>query len=87
MAKNEPPRSFVKVLQMHGIEQLSHLSFAMMPVSDLFPQPNQFLDCAHETNAGLMCDGYIRTTARWRWPSHKRTGVTGVRDPGQDRLL
>ena len=36
-----------------------------MPVSDLFSRAGiTFWDCAHETNAGLMCDGYTRATGK-----------------------
>ncbi|WP_203416696.1 thiamine pyrophosphate-binding protein, partial [Paracoccus sp. MKU1] len=47
--------SFVKVLQLHGIEHaFGIIGSAMMPVSDLFPKAGiTFWDCAHETNAGL----------------------------------
>ncbi len=35
----------------------------MMPVSDLFPKAGiTFWDCAHECNAGMMADGYTRTS-------------------------
>ena len=38
---------------------------AMMPISDLFPAAGiTFWDCAHEGNAGMMADGYIRATGR-----------------------
>lgn len=38
---------------------------AMMPISDLFPIAGiKFWDCAHEYNAGMMADGYTRTTGR-----------------------
>ena len=58
--------AFVKVLQMHGIEHaFGIIGSAMMPVSDLFPQAGiSFWDCAHETNAGLICDGYTRATGK-----------------------
>ena len=53
--------AFVKVLQMHGIEHaFGIIGSAMMPVSDLFPKAGiTFWDVAHETNGGLMCDGFI----------------------------
>ena len=42
--------AFVKVLQMHGIENaFGIIGSAMMPISDLFPQAGiKFWDCAHE---------------------------------------
>merc|ERR1711920_806763 len=38
---------------------------AMMPISDLFPEAGiKFWDCAHEYNAGMMSDGYSRSTGK-----------------------
>src|SRR6056300_1330348 len=56
--------AFVKVLQMHGIENaFGIIGSAMMPISDLFPQAGiKFWDAAHECNAGMMADGYTRST-------------------------
>ena len=58
--------AFVKVLQMHGIEHaFGIIGSAFMPISDLFPKAGiTFWDVAHETNGGLMCDGYTRTTGK-----------------------
>ncbi len=58
--------AFVKVLQMHGIEHaFGIIGSAMMPISDLFPKAGiTFWDCAHECNAGMMADGYTRTTGK-----------------------
>ncbi|MFV0368817.1 MAG: thiamine pyrophosphate-binding protein, partial [Hyphomicrobiaceae bacterium] len=58
--------AFVKVLQMHGIEHaFGIIGSAMMPISDLFPKAGiTFWDCAHETNAGMMADGYTRSTGK-----------------------
>ncbi len=58
--------AFVKVLQMHGVEQaFGIIGSAMMPVSDLFPQAGiTFWDCAHECNAGMMADGYSRASGK-----------------------
>jgi sulfoacetaldehyde acetyltransferase len=58
--------AFIKVLQMHGIEHaFGIIGSAMMPISDLFPKAGiTFWDCAHESNAALMCDGYTRTTGK-----------------------
>lgn len=58
--------AFVKVLQMHGIEHsFGIIGSAMMPISDLFPAAGiTFWDCAHETNAGMMADGYTRATGK-----------------------
>ncbi|NUB43811.1 sulfoacetaldehyde acetyltransferase [Fertoebacter nigrum] len=58
--------AFVKVLQMHGIAHaFGIIGSAMMPISDLFPKAGiTFWDCAHECNAGMMADGYARTTGQ-----------------------
>ncbi len=58
--------AFVKVLQMHGIEHaFGIIGSAMMPVSDLFPKAGiTFWDCAHECNAGMMADGFTRSTGK-----------------------
>jgi len=58
--------AFVKVLQMHGIEHaFGIIGSAMMPISDLFPAAGvKFWDCAHETNAGMIADGYTRSTGK-----------------------
>lgn len=66
MTKMTTEEAFVKVLQMHGIEHaFGIIGSAMMPVSDLFPQAGiSFWDCAHECNAGMMADGFTRTTGK-----------------------
>ena len=72
--------AFIKVLQMHGIEHaFGIIGSAMMPVSDLFPKAGiTFWDCAHETNGGLMCDGYIRATGKMAMAiAQNGPGVTG----------
>ena len=72
--------AFVKVLQMHGIRHaFGIIGSAMMPVSDLFPKAGvQFWDCAHETNAALICDGYTRTTGQMAMAiAQNGPGVTG----------
>jgi sulfoacetaldehyde acetyltransferase len=58
--------AFIKVLQMHGItDAFGIIGSAMMPISDLFPKAGiTFWDCAHECNAGYMCDGYSRATGK-----------------------
>jgi sulfoacetaldehyde acetyltransferase len=58
--------AFVKVLQRHGIQHaFGIIGSAMMPISDLFPAAGiQFWDCAHEGSAGMMSDGYTRTTGK-----------------------
>jgi sulfoacetaldehyde acetyltransferase len=72
--------AFVKVLQMHGIEHaFGIIGSAMMPVSDLFPRAGiTFWDCAHESNAGIMCDGYTRATGKMAMAiAQNGPGVTG----------
>ncbi len=66
MAKMTTEEAFVKVLQMHGIEHaFGIIGSAMMPISDLFPQAGiKFWDAAHECNAGMMADGYTRSTGK-----------------------
>jgi len=58
--------AFVKVLQMHGIQNaFGIIGSAMMPISDLFPQAGiTFWDAAHECNAGMMADGFTRATGK-----------------------
>lgn len=58
--------AFVKVLQMHGIDNaFGIIGSAMMPISDLFPKAGiAFWDCAHETNAGMMADGFTRASGK-----------------------
>lgn len=58
--------AFVKVLQMHGINQaFGIIGSAMMPISDLFPAAGiKFWDCAHECNAGMIADGFTRATGK-----------------------
>lgn len=76
--------AFVKVLQMHGIEHaFGIIGSAMMPVSDLFPKAGiSFWDCAHETNAALIGDGYTRTTGKMSMAiAQNGPGVTGFVTP------
>jgi sulfoacetaldehyde acetyltransferase len=72
--------AFVKVLQMHGIEHaFGIIGSAFMPISDLFPQAGiTFWDVAHETNGGLICDGYTRTTGKMGMAiAQNGPGITG----------
>ena len=72
--------AFVKVLQMHGIEHaFGIIGSAFMPISDLFPKAGiKFWDVAHETNGGLICDGYTRTTGKIAMAiAQNGPGVTG----------
>jgi len=58
--------AFVKVLQMHGIDNaFGIIGSAFMPISDLFPQAGiKFWDTAHEVNAGMMADGFTRASGK-----------------------
>jgi len=58
--------AFVKVLQTHGIEHaFGIIGSAFMPISDLFPKAGiTFWDVAHESNGGIMADGYTRATGK-----------------------
>jgi len=58
--------AFVKMLQKRGIDNaFGIIGSAMMPISDLFPAAGlKFWDCAHEYTAGMMADGYSRTTGK-----------------------
>ncbi len=58
--------AFVKVLQMHGIEEaFGIIGSAFMPISDLFPKAGiRFWDVAHECNGGYICDGYTRASGK-----------------------
>ena len=62
MTKMTTEEAFVKVLQMHGIEHaFGIIGSAFMPISDIFPDAGiTFWDVAHETNGGLIADGYTR---------------------------
>jgi sulfoacetaldehyde acetyltransferase len=72
--------AFVKVLQMHGIEHsFGIIGSAFMPISDLFPQAGiTFWDVAHETNGGLICDGYTRSSGKMGMAiAQNGPGITG----------
>ena len=69
--------AFIKVLQMHGIENaFGIIGSAIMPISDLFPKAGiTFWDCGHEGNAGMMADGFTRA-------SGKMSMLVGQNGPG-----
>ncbi len=84
MAKMTTEEAFVKVLQMHGIEHaFGIIGSAFMPISDLFPKAGiTFWDVAHESNGGLICDGYTRTTGKIAMCiAQNGPGVTGFVTP------
>ncbi len=72
--------AFVKVLQMHGIEHsFGIIGSAFMPISDLFPKAGiTFWDVAHETNGGLICDGFTRASGQMGMAiAQNGPGITG----------
>ena len=73
MTKMTTEEAFVKVLQMHGIENaFGIIGSAFMPVSDLFPKAGiAFWDVAHESNGGLIADGYTRQLEKLQCVLHK----------------
>ena len=76
--------AFVKVFQMHGIEHgFGIIGSAFMPISDLFPKAGiTFWDVAHETNGGLICDGYTRSTGKMAMAiAQNGPGITGFVTP------
>ncbi len=80
MTKMTTEEAFVKVLQMHGIEHaFGIIGSAFMPISDLFPKAGiKFWDVAHETNGGLICDGYTRATGKVAMAiAQNGPGITG----------
>ena len=66
MTRMTTEEAFIKVLQMHGIDNaFGIIGSAMMPISDLFPSAGiKFWDCAHETNAGMIADGFTRASGK-----------------------
>ena len=66
MTKMTTEEAFIKVLQKHGIQQaFGIIGSAFMPISDLFPKAGiTFWDVAHETNGGIVADGYTRATGK-----------------------
>ncbi len=66
MTKMTTEEAFIKVLQKHGIQHaFGIIGSAFMPISDLFPKAGiTFWDVAHETNGGIVADGYTRATGK-----------------------
>jgi sulfoacetaldehyde acetyltransferase len=78
--KMNTEEAFVKVLQMHGIEHaFGIIGSAFMPISDLFPKAGiKFWDVAHESNGGIMCDGYTRASGKMGMAiAQNGPGITG----------
>ena len=84
MTKMTTEEAFVKVLQMHGIEHaFGIIGSAFMPISDIFPDAGiTFWDVAHETNGGLIADGYTRATGKMSMViAQNGPGITGLVPP------
>ena len=84
MAKMTTEEAFVKVLQMHGIQHsFGIIGSAFMPISDLFPKAGiKFWDVAHESNGGLIADGYTRSTGKISMCiAQNGPGITGLVTP------
>ena len=84
MAKMTTEEAFVKILQMHGIEHsFGIIGSAFMPISDLFPKAGiTFWDVAHESNGGLIADGYTRSTGKISMCiAQNGPGITGLVTP------
>ena len=76
--------AFIKVLQAHGIDNaFGIIGSAMMPISDLFPAAGiKFWDCAHEVNAGMIADGYTRSTGKMSMAiAQNGPGITNMVTP------
>ena len=84
MTKMTTEEAFIKVLQMHGVEHaFGIIGSAFMPISDLFPKAGiTFWDVAHETNGGLIADGYTRATGKMSMViAQNGPGITGLVTP------
>tara|TARA_Y100000590_G_scaffold431908_1_gene547201 strand:+ start:11133 stop:12899 length:1767 start_codon:yes stop_codon:yes gene_type:complete len=84
MAKMTTEEAFVKVLQKQGIKHaFGIIGSAFMPISDLFPKAGiTFWDCAHESNGGLIADGYTRSTGKIAMCiAQNGPGITGLVTP------
>ena len=84
MTKMTTEEAFIKVLQSHGIEHaFGIIGSAFMPISDLFPKAGiTFWDVAHESNGGIMADGYTRSTGKIAMCiAQNGPGITGLVTP------
>ena len=84
MTKMTTEEAFIKVLQKHGIQHaFGIIGSAFMPISDLFPKAGiTFWDVAHETNGGIMADGYTRATGKISMCiAQNGPGITGLVTP------
>ncbi len=84
MSKMTTEEAFVKVLQKYGIQHaFGIIGSAFMPISDLFPKAGiTFWDVAHESNGGIMADGYTRSTGKIAMCiAQNGPGITGLVTP------
>jgi len=84
MTKMTTEEAFIKVCQMHGIEHsFGIIGSAMMAISDLFPKAGiTFWDCAHEVSAGMIADGYTRSTGKMSMAiAQNGPGITNIVTP------
>jgi len=84
MTKMTTEEAFIKVLQRHGIEHaFGIIGSAFMPISDLFPKAGiTFWDVAHESNGGIIADGYTRSTGKISMCiAQNGPGITGLVTP------
>ena len=84
MTKMTTEEAFVKVLQKHGIQHaFGIIGSAFMPISDLFPKAGiTFWDVAHESNGGIIADGYTRSTGKIAMCiAQNGPGITGLVTP------
>ena len=84
MPKMTTEEAFVKVLQKHGIQHaFGIIGSAFMPISDLFPKAGiTFWDVAHESNGGIMADGFTRSTGKISMCiAQNGPGITGLVTP------
>jgi len=84
MTKMTSEEAFIKVLQKHGIKHaFGIIGSAFMPISDLFTKAGiTFWDVAHESNGGIIADGYTRTTGKiCMCIAQNGPGITGLVTP------
>ncbi len=84
MTKMTTEEAFVKVLQKYGIQHaFGIIGSAFMPISDLFPKAGiTFWDVAHESNGGIIADGYTRSTGKIAMCiAQNGPGITGLVTP------
>ena len=82
MAKMTTEEAFVKFYKNTEYNTLG-IIFSLMPISDLFPKAGiTFWDVAHESNGGIMADGYTRSTGKIAMCiAQNGPGITGLVTP------